>query len=145
MFWLLKRTISLRRFFYMFWLRSKKNDFQLHTLICRPANRQSCKSIPCWHSPSMEVGESTDQMLDWTFIPAFLSSADFFKINLFKKFFQEIRSECQTVWIWVRRDVLLGLILVQTVCQSYQQTTLLNEKLKSDHTYNIVYAISTCL
>ena len=32
-------------------------------------------------------------------------------------------SECQTVWIQIRTDILLVLIWVQTVCKGYQQTT----------------------
>ena len=39
--WVLKRTVPLRRFFWvpqhMFWLRNKKNNFQVHTLIWGPA------------------------------------------------------------------------------------------------------------
>ena len=50
----------------------------------------------------------------------------FFKINLLKKFF-----ECQIVWIQIRPDILLGLIWVQTVCKSYQQTTLGDKELKT--------------
>ena len=49
----------------------------------------------------------------------------FLKINFFEKFFSGIiRSELQTVWILIRPDILLGLIWVQTVCKSYQKTTL---------------------
>ena len=33
-------------------------------------------------------------------------------------------SECQTVWIQIRPDILLGLIWVQSACKSYQQMTL---------------------
>ena len=36
------------------------------------------------------------------FFPAFLLSADFFKINIFQKFFQE----CQTVWIQIRPGIM---------------------------------------
>ena len=43
----------------------------------------------------------------------------FFTINFFKKFFQELPSECQTDWIQIRSDILSGLIWVQTVCISY--------------------------
>ena len=39
----------------------------------------------------------------------YLSSADFFKIKLLKN------SECQPVWIQIRHNILLDLILVQTV------------------------------
>ena len=34
-----------------------------------------------------------------------------------------ITSECQTVWIQIRSNILSGLIWVQTVCKVYQQTT----------------------
>ena len=52
----------------------------------------------------------------------------FFKINFFEKI-SEIPSECQTDWIQIRPDVLSGLIWVQAVCQSYQQTTLGDKEL----------------
>ena len=38
-------------------------------------------------------------------------------------------SECQTVWIQIRPDVLSGLILVQTVTKEYQQPTLAGKEL----------------
>ena len=53
----------------------------------------------------------------------FLSSADFFQNQLFKKILSGIPSECQTVCILVRPDMMLGLMLVQTVCKGDQQTT----------------------
>ena len=40
----------------------------------------------------------------------YLSSADFFQNETLLK-----KSECQRVWIQIRHNVLLGLILVQTV------------------------------
>ena len=55
----------------------------------------------------------------------FLSASDDFKFVL-KSAFQNILlgtlSECQTVWIQIRTDVLSVLIWVQTVYQGYQQT-----------------------
>ena len=39
-----------------------------------------------------------------------LSSAEFFKINFFKKFFQEYHRSWQIAWIHIRPDVLSGLI-----------------------------------
>ena len=56
----------------------------------------------------------------------FFSSVDFIlKLNFFsKKNLSGIPSECQTVWIQIRPDVLSGLIWIQTVCKGYQQTTL---------------------
>ena len=53
-----------------------------------------------------------------------LSSADFFFQNyFFQKILSGILSECQTVWIQIRADILSALIWVQTVCKGYQQTT----------------------
>ena len=40
--------------------------------------------------------------------------------------------QCQTVWIQIRTDILLGLIWVQTVCKSHRQMTL------GDKEYNMV-------
>ena len=55
---------------------------------------------------------------------AFLLSADFFQNQLFWKILSGILSECQTVWIQIRPDILSGLIWVQTVCKDYQQRAL---------------------
>ena len=43
------------------------------------------------------------------------------KKKIKKKIFQEYH-QYQTVWVQIRPDVLLGLIWVQTVCKSYQQS-----------------------
>ena len=64
-----------------------------------------------------------NSLLSGTFSPTLLSSADFFKINLSEKILSGIPSECQTVWIQIRPDILSGLIWVQSVCKGYQQTT----------------------
>ena len=45
----------------------------------------------------------------------------FFSINFFQKHLSGIPSECQTVWIQIRPDILSGLICVQTICKGYQQ------------------------
>ena len=47
----------------------------------------------------------------------------FFKINFFKKLFQEHYQSVKTVWIQIRPDILSGLIWFQTVCKNYQQMT----------------------
>ena len=47
----------------------------------------------------------------------FMLSADFFFRN-------QLLQKINSVWIQIRPDVLSGLIWVQTVCKSYQQTTL---------------------
>ena len=62
----------------------------------------------------------------------FLLSADFVLINqLFRRILSEILSECQTVWVWTRPDILSGHIWVQTACKGYQQTTLVGKELNS--------------
>ena len=49
----------------------------------------------------------------------------FFKLTFSKKNFRNtIRvTECQTFWIQIRPDFLMGLIWVQTVCKDYKQMT----------------------
>ena len=46
----------------------------------------------------------------------FLSSADFVQNPFFLKILSGIPFECQTVWIKIKLDILLGLIWLQTVC-----------------------------
>ena len=53
----------------------------------------------------------------------------FFQIKLFGNILSGILSECQTVWTQIRPDDSSGLIWVQTVCQDYQQTTLVDKDL----------------
>ena len=65
----------------------------------------------------------------WVIFHAFLSSADFFQNLFFEKILSGIPSECQSVWTLIRPDDSSGLIWVQTVCQSYQQTTLVDKVL----------------
>ena len=55
---------------------------------------------------------------------ALFCGADFFKNQLFWKILSGIPSECQTDWIQIRPNILLGLIWVQTFRKSYQLTTL---------------------
>ena len=59
----------------------------------------------------------------------FLSSADFFQNHLFQNILSGISPECQAVWIQIRPDILSGLICIQTVCNGYQQTTLVVKEL----------------
>ena len=51
---------------------------------------------------------------------------------LFKRFLSEIPSECQTVWIQIRPDIMSGLIWVQTVYKGYQQTRLAGKGLRTE-------------
>ena len=63
--------------------------------------------------------------------PCVLSSAGFFQNHLFRKIISGIIFQSdKTVWIQIRADKLSGLILVQTVCKGYQQTTLVDKELK---------------
>ena len=69
---------------------------------------------------------------DWVIFHFFLHFLIFFfRINFFEKFFQE---HYQSV------NVLSGLILVQTVCKSYQQTTLGDKELK-----DMLISTGTCI
>ena len=52
-----------------------------------------------------------------------LSSADFSQNQLFRKTLPETLSECQTVGIQIRTNILSVLIWVQTVCKGNQQIT----------------------
>ena len=61
------------------------------------------------------------------FCMLFLSSADFFQNQLFRKILSGIPSEYQTVWIQIRPNMLSGLIWVQIVSKHYQQTTLVGK------------------
>ena len=45
--------------------------------------------------------------------------------SLSQKLISGKQSECPTVWIQIRPDILLG----QTVCKDYQQTTLVDKEL----------------
>ena len=57
----------------------------------------------------------------WVILHAFWSSVDFFFFqNWFFQNLSGIPSQCQTVWIQIRPDVL---IWVLTVCKGYQQMT----------------------
>ena len=46
-----------------------------------------------------------------------------FQNQLFQKILSVTLSECQTVWIQIRTDIMLVLIWIQTVCKGYSQTT----------------------
>ena len=51
-------------------------------------------------------------------------------MNFLKKILSGIPSECQTVLTLIRPDNSSGLIWVKTVCQGYQQMTLVDKELK---------------
>ena len=67
------------------------------------------------------------QFAYWVIVHTFLWSADFFQNQLFRKILLGITLDCQTVWTQTRPDVLSALILVQTICKGYQQTTLVGK------------------
>ena len=59
----------------------------------------------------------------------------FFKFNFFEKNFQEYHQSVKHIWIPIRTDILSGLFWAQSVCNSYQQTTLGGKELtKSSQT-----------
>ena len=63
------------------------------------------------------------------FMLSFCHLLIFFQNQLLLKFISGIPSECQTDLIQIRPDLLSGLIWVQTVRKSYQQTTLGDKEL----------------
>ena len=68
--------------------------------------------------------EYFDQLLDFQILfLLFLHTLLLSHILLFGCWIFSIPSECQTVWIQIRPDILSGLIWVLTVFKSYQQTT----------------------
>ena len=58
-----------------------------------------------------------------------LLAGDFFEKKTFQKILSGIPSECKTICIQIRPNILSGLIWVQTVCRSYQQMTLAGKEL----------------
>ena len=76
---------------------------------------------------SLNAGQKYCRMLqDWDWVTAFLVvlnclHAEKFCMLCFWKivFFLGIRSECPTVWIQIRHDILEGLFWVQTTCKSF--------------------------
>ena len=67
-----------------------------------------------------------------------LSAVLFSKSTFFEKIFQEYhQSVMQAVWSPIRPNVMSGLILFQTVCKSYQQTTLVDKELMNCNKINI--------
>ena len=65
----------------------------------------------------------------------FLHAGEFFMLScplliFFSNQLSAIPSECRTVWIQIRPDILSGLIWVLAVCRGYQQNTLADKELK---------------
>ena len=58
-----------------------------------------------------------------TAVDQLFPSADFFQNELSQFLLGTTLSECQTVWIQIRADILSVLIWVQTVFKGYQQTS----------------------
>ena len=62
----------------------------------------------------------------WVSLHFYVVCCFFSNINYFEKNILGIPSECQTVWIQIRLNVLSGLSLIQTICKGYQiQVTLM--------------------
>ena len=79
----------------------------------------------------------------WVILHAILSSASFFEYQFFRKILSGLPSECQTVWIQIRPDLLSGLIWVQTLGKLYQETTLTGKELTSSHyKYPFIHLVS---
>ena len=107
----------------------KKTSILAFTVGCQSLIfLRSAITTACLHKPltSISLLFAPSKKID-----AFLPSADFFQNQVFWKILSGISSECQTDWIQIRPDILSGLIWVQTVCKSYQQTTLVGKELNT--------------
>ena len=113
-FWVLKRTVSFKYPQHMFWLRNKKNNFQLYTLIWLTlsllmlltfANRLDLYQTGQNMGPDLVLN---CLILWWNFLK------EHFKVSL-----KKISSNDKMVWIQMRTDI----VSVLTVCKHYQQTT----------------------
>ena len=61
---------------------------------------------------------------------SFLSSAEFFQNQLFRKIISGIPSECKTVWIQIRSDKMSGLIWFQTVSKKLSADDTSKQRVK---------------
>ena len=68
-----------------------------------------------------------------------------FPLTLCRKNLSGIPSECQTVWIQIRPDVLSCLIRVQTVCKGYQQTTKVATSWEQVRFYHVHFTTCKCV
>ena len=69
----------------------------------------------------------------------------FFKIKFLKINHPGPPSECQTVWIQIKTDILLVFIRVQNVCKSYWQTTKLStgmQRVITGKYFSVQYIVS---
>ena len=85
----------------------------------------SIKLVPFCNKISFSKRSCLDAVLNSFHAFAVVCRLFFLKLAFCKKFFQQLStlSECQTVWIQIRPNILLGLIWVQTVWEGYKQTT----------------------
>ena len=96
-------------------------ELQWHTIDCAMLNYYLCLLPTLVSIYSREFW--------WTLCPqgnfsCFFVVCWFFQNQFFRKILSGIPSECQTDWIQIRPNILSGLIWVQSVCKSYQQTTI---------------------
>ena len=106
------------------WMQTR-NDFQLVLIlaltVCKVISRRHCLSDKMLYTVTrvfLHISVKCKLYLKFKynaieperyFSINFLLSADFFlKITFFNKFFQETLLECQSVWIKIRIDILLG-------------------------------------
>ena len=71
-------------------------------------------------------------------------SAVFFSKSTFSKNSFRNMIECQTIWIQNRPDILSGLIWYQTICKTFQQTTLGDKDLQTHSFITVTWKIVTC-
>ena len=110
------------------WLRNN-TDVQFHRTFSKytPALRFPLKfTTALIAEPSVH---NVFNLFAYWVILYFLSPTDFFFSNSTSlKILSGKPPECQTVWIQIRSELLLGLLWVQTILNSYQRTTLVGKR-----------------
>ena len=111
-------TLAFSTFILLHFLEKKQGSMTRKCHNHRPTNCTMRKR----HRTQTEHSQ-TDCLHAGELFMIFLWSADFFFQNKhFQKILSGTLSECQTVWIQTRMDILSVLTWVQTVCKGYQQT-----------------------
>ena len=80
-----------------------------------------------WYLSHMHTILLIDSFAFLVIFQLFCRLLNFFQNQNFRKILSGKPSECQTVLILIRPDLMSGLIWVKTVCKGYQQTTLVDK------------------
>ena len=124
------------RYFHEDWLQQlacQWNEQLTNIYLTQHKNYRECRGYntmgkTTW-SPWSYIFLITDQSSNINSFHAFFAGCWFFQNQLFQKILSGIPSQCQTLWIQIRPDVLSGLIWVQIDPKCYQQTIQVGKEL----------------